>query len=1711
MSVIGDAFVAIHPDSAGFASKLEGQLRAVNLGGVGALVGATAVAGVVVGLAKIGQEFGSARVQIQRETGATGAELTRTFDTVKTVLKDVPDSITKVTDAVDELRRRGTPLGASLDKLATQELDLARITKTDLAGNVEATTALFAKFNVPLQQQPAALDAIFKGYQQSGKGLSELTGSLLSGGAALGQFGFDIFQSTALVAGLTKAGVNVQPALAGLRKAFGQIAKEGGDPKKALQDLIDEFTNGTPPAKALSDAIKLFGTRSGAELATAIQQGKFEVKDLLKLITDGKGGIEDTSLATRTFGEELGILKNQVLVDLQPLGTAVWTALRGAILSATKPVGDLVSNVARLAKALAPLGVIVAILAGSGFKLLLGVVSLVAKGLSATSSAAEHMGPVLVTITALLIGLALAFRATLPAAGELTTASELAAVFASSTRDVAAAVAEASTAQAVQTRGLVDNTTAYGNAAGVVAANAEAHATVAKAVQDEAVSTGALVDAQAALFTSSEALAQSEGQLAILFPEMVAGMSVYEAHLAELVAAQQVAGAQAGILAGQEAAATARIAELSALAAGESVAGGFLGGLTATLAGFANPLTIAIAGFALLGLAVKLFAGHESAASKEAKELTKSLVDTSNTAGIFSTNIGSADQAFADFLTKQDADGKLKDLDKVLTGTGVSLKGVSTAVTGTADDFNALKETLGGTAGFTREQTKALAEVDAGSGALSGALGTLTEAQAKQVFAAHHVNVALDQQRDAFIQSAQASLDLITRSGQITPAQARMADQMAHATTGVRGYGAALDFANEAATENVKKTEAAKIASAQFAPQLAELRTQILKGNISTNDAATAASKWGLSLDATKQIISDTQAALKSFVDEGLAGLPSSTDAVNTWSQDVQSAFTNFAQANAKSPAIGAAGDAQVAAASARLTHAQTAAATAQASAQATAQRQLDVALARQQDAVGKSAGTQAAAAAAVEKAHAAIAAAATKGSGAVVSAQAAVDAAYAKSGKAAGQNAADTLKAQQALNVALDPENVVKKVRAQAQQIVDFQTNILKLVHDFPAAARALLSDPDKTAAAAFASQLVNKPAIAKEFDQAQTILQNKTRDLKDLLKGPLADQFLNGGQVAGTSLTAGVAKTTKIAPVVNAQTQAALTSLAQQEKFARAAGDLGAAATFAMQQKMILQNVAQSQVADAATAVTTGGAKVTKAAGDLGKLATGTYANGLNVKAKTETAIAQSADAWDGAITATTASSARAGGRVVGFQFGKGIIDGLRLITPQVQTAAVVVAAAVIDTTKHAMRQSSPSKVGIEIGANFGSSIGIGIVQSSRDAVSSTSTLVGNIVDAISVLKSRAQTVTAGIRLGDVRGALQELQQQVDKAKSTVQFTLPPVRIRTDLALADLRVVEAVLAKLRADVAAASKDPIAAKNVPQDLRNLQAAYAVFNRTQVKPLSAVAQVKADTAAAQRALFTFAADFNRFKNDASKAPLLAAELRQVKATSDALAQAKANLLKPPTIPPIKVDIKYGRIPLLPPLELGVFLPRTLPRPVVHVDSDTTALERAAKELRDRFAHEPIIEPFGVARDSLVRARDQISELADNLDAIRTHVPQLPDEQVKITADTTALIDAMREAGSLVTKPVVVPFHGDTTKLVADVQGALGKVTANQAVVAVPTPTPALVVPTTTLVAPRPVEHDTQTIVKEANIKVEFHKVDPPDPHDFAREIGWSLP
>lgn len=293
--------------------------------GVAGVTAAAAVAGKA--LYDIGGQFDDAYDQIRVSTGKTGKALDGLKTDFKQVVKDVPTDFGSASKAVSEINQRLGLTGKPLQNLSKQFLELSRITGTDLSSNIESATRAFGDWGVKTKDQPKRLDQLFRAFQQTGTPVAKLSDLLVKYGAPLRQLGFGFEQSTALIGKFEQQGVNTQLVMGSMRVALGKMARAGESPVQTFQRVTDQIKNAGDAGKANSLALELFGARAGPDMAAAIREGKFEIDDLVKSIGGGKDTIMKAGKDTQDFSEKWQVLKNRVLVGLEPIATRVFDAI----------------------------------------------------------------------------------------------------------------------------------------------------------------------------------------------------------------------------------------------------------------------------------------------------------------------------------------------------------------------------------------------------------------------------------------------------------------------------------------------------------------------------------------------------------------------------------------------------------------------------------------------------------------------------------------------------------------------------------------------------------------------------------------------------------------------------------------------------------------------------------------------------------------------------------------------------------------------------------------------------------------------------------------------------------------------------------------------------------------------------------------------------------------------------------------------------------------------------------------------------------------------------------------------------------------------------------------------------------------------------------------------------------------------------------------
>ncbi|WP_230670774.1 phage tail tape measure protein [Rathayibacter sp. Leaf248] len=300
-----------------FGGALKGALP---VAAVGATLGAA-----FAGFYKAGSVFDEVSDTIRVGTGATGEALAGLEEDAKRVATSIPTSFEAAGSTVSDLNTRLGLSGDTLQTVAKQYLEAGRILDEEV--DVQQTTAAFSAFRIEGAAVEGGMDDLFRVSQATGVGMNELASGVQTVAPALQNMGFGFGESVALMGTLDKAGLNATAVLGSMSKGMVTLAKDGEEPQAAFKRVtgeIQSFVDTGNTAGALDLAGKVFGTKGAAQFVGAIQSGKINLDDLM----GAAGTTEDTILgvgkATADFGESWQIVKNNGLLALEPLGTAVF-------------------------------------------------------------------------------------------------------------------------------------------------------------------------------------------------------------------------------------------------------------------------------------------------------------------------------------------------------------------------------------------------------------------------------------------------------------------------------------------------------------------------------------------------------------------------------------------------------------------------------------------------------------------------------------------------------------------------------------------------------------------------------------------------------------------------------------------------------------------------------------------------------------------------------------------------------------------------------------------------------------------------------------------------------------------------------------------------------------------------------------------------------------------------------------------------------------------------------------------------------------------------------------------------------------------------------------------------------------------------------------------------------------------------------------------
>ena len=310
---------------------------------------------------------------IARGTGAQGENLKSFQNEWKELAVSVTQSYEVSAKVLADYNTRLGLTGEALREISKQALDAARMMEEDVNAIVAESAKAMQSWNVEAENMSGFMDRLFKASQSTGVGIARLSEQLYRYGASLRGMGFDLESSIALLANFEREGVNLERVMSSLSQGLSKMARAGiTDAEQAFTQLIREIQNAENSTEATRIAVEVFG-RSGADMADAIREGRFELSDLINVLRDAEGAINDAAEKTETFGDKMNKLGKSINMALEPLGQEILNIANKIMPSLQQAASDLASSISDMSETSKTKVVELAVVLGLGGPLLIAI------------------------------------------------------------------------------------------------------------------------------------------------------------------------------------------------------------------------------------------------------------------------------------------------------------------------------------------------------------------------------------------------------------------------------------------------------------------------------------------------------------------------------------------------------------------------------------------------------------------------------------------------------------------------------------------------------------------------------------------------------------------------------------------------------------------------------------------------------------------------------------------------------------------------------------------------------------------------------------------------------------------------------------------------------------------------------------------------------------------------------------------------------------------------------------------------------------------------------------------------------------------------------------------------------------------------------------------------------------------------------------------
>ena len=249
-------------------------------------------------------EFDEGADAVIKATGATGKEAEQLTKSYANVSKSIVGDFGDIGETLGEVSTRFGFTDKQLEDTTKQFLKFADITGTDAKKAVELVSRAMNNAGISSENYSEILDELAAASQASGISVDKLAENLTKNGATMRQLGFNTDETIAMLAQFEAAGVNTDTALAGLKTAVKNWAKEGKDANEEFHNVVAAIRTAPDEISGTQAAFDAFGNKAGAELAEAIRTGKFAYDEFLADLSESQGTVNATYEQTQSGADK---------------------------------------------------------------------------------------------------------------------------------------------------------------------------------------------------------------------------------------------------------------------------------------------------------------------------------------------------------------------------------------------------------------------------------------------------------------------------------------------------------------------------------------------------------------------------------------------------------------------------------------------------------------------------------------------------------------------------------------------------------------------------------------------------------------------------------------------------------------------------------------------------------------------------------------------------------------------------------------------------------------------------------------------------------------------------------------------------------------------------------------------------------------------------------------------------------------------------------------------------------------------------------------------------------------------------------------------------------------------------------------------------------------------------------------------------------------